>query len=60
MISARLLAAARGESPADLLLTNARLVNVYSGEIVPTAIAVRGDQLAVGTVDGRLLQFRIG
>ena len=34
------LAAARGEFPADLLLRNGNLVNVISGEIYPTDIAI--------------------
>ena len=34
------LAAARGEIACDLVLRNARLVNVISGEIYPTDIAV--------------------
>ncbi len=42
----RLLAAARGEAPSDLLLENARLVNVFSGEIYETAIAVSGPRIA--------------
>jgi adenine deaminase len=41
-----LLAAARGDRPADLLLRNARLVNVLSGEIHPTAIAIAGGVIA--------------
>jgi adenine deaminase len=36
----RALAAARGDQPADLLLRNARLVNVMSGEVHPAEIAV--------------------
>lgn len=36
----RLIAVARGEEPADLLLKNARLVNVLSGEIHPADIAL--------------------
>jgi len=31
---------ARGKKQADLLLTNARIVNVFSGEIIPGSIAV--------------------
>ena len=31
---------ARGEKQADLLLTNARIVNVFSGEIIPHSIGV--------------------
>ncbi|MDJ0721716.1 MAG: adenine deaminase [Desulfobacterales bacterium] len=41
-----LLAVARGDRPADLLLTNARVVNVYSNEIVPTDIAIAGGMIA--------------
>ncbi len=36
-----LIAAARGEEPADLLIRNVRLVNVLSGEIHPAHIAIR-------------------
>jgi len=42
----RLLAAARGDESSDLLLENARLVNVFSGEIYETAIAVSGSRIA--------------
>lgn len=31
---------ARGEAPAELLLANARVVNVFSGEIIPTDVAI--------------------
>ncbi|MDJ0810019.1 MAG: adenine deaminase [Desulfobacterales bacterium] len=41
-----LLAVARGEHPADLLLTRARVINVYSGEIVPTDIAIADGMIA--------------
>jgi adenine deaminase len=41
------IAVARGEEPADLLLKNARLVNVLSGEIHPADIAVY-DGIVVG------------
>jgi adenine deaminase len=36
------LAAARGDRPADLLLRNVRLVNVLSGEVQPTDVAIAG------------------
>jgi adenine deaminase len=36
------LAVARGDEPADLLLRNARLVNVLSGEIHPADIMIAG------------------
>ena len=42
------LASARGEVPADLLIKNARLVNVLSGEIYRESIAV---------MDGRIVGF---
>ncbi len=35
-----LIKVARGEEPADLLLSNARVVNVFSGEIEETGVAV--------------------
>jgi len=34
---------ARGDEPADVLLRNARVVNVLSGEIVPASVAIAGD-----------------
>jgi adenine deaminase len=43
----RRLAAARGDAPADLLIRNARVVNVLSGEIHPADVAV-----AAGVVVG--------
>lgn len=42
----RTLAVARGDEPADLLLRNARLVNVLSGEIHPADVAVAGPLVA--------------
>ena len=42
----RTLAVARGDEPADLLLRNARLVNVLSGEIHPADVAVAGPLIA--------------
>jgi len=44
--------AARGETPADLLLRNARLVNVLSGEVHAADIAIR-DGIVVGLGPGR-------
>ena len=41
------LAAARGDLACELVLRNARLVNVISGEIYPTDIAVH-DRHVVG------------
>ncbi len=41
----RLLAAARGDESSDLLLENARLVNVFSAEIYETAVAISGSRI---------------
>src|SRR5438093_8983897 len=47
MGSPDLLAIARGDRPADLVLKNGRIVNVFSGEIEgPADIAVAGDRIA--------------
>lgn len=43
---AELLAVARGDRLADLLLTNCRIVNVFSGEIEENDIAILGDRIA--------------
>lgn len=36
----KLISVAKGESPADLLLTNAKVVNVFNGEIETTNVAI--------------------
>ncbi|HEX3530730.1 MAG TPA: adenine deaminase [Thermoanaerobaculia bacterium] len=41
-----ILAAARGDSPADLILRNTRLINVMSGEILPADIAIADGVIA--------------
>ena len=46
-----LVRAARGDAPADLVLRNAKLVNVYSGEIYPADVAIAGERI-VGIGDG--------
>lgn len=43
---ARLISVARGDSPADLLLTNARIINVFNGEIEPGNVAIWGGHIA--------------
>jgi len=40
------LAVARGDQPADLILKNGRLVNVFSGEIIETNLAVQNGLIA--------------
>lgn len=41
-----LVAVARGDAPADLLLRNAQMVNVFSGAIEAADIAILGDRVA--------------
>jgi adenine deaminase len=45
------IAAARGQEPVDRLLTNLQLVNVFSGEIYPSELAIK-DGLVVGVGPG--------
>ncbi|MGQ9593235.1 MAG: adenine deaminase [Anaerolineae bacterium] len=47
----RRIAVARGEEPADLVLRNARLVNVLSGEVHPADVAIWGGYV-VGLGEG--------
>jgi len=48
------LSIARGERPAELLFQNARVVNVFSGEIHPTHVAVEdGRVVGLGDYRGR-------
>lgn len=48
----QLLAVARGDRPADLVVKNGQIVNVYTGEIYAGGVAVCGDTIAaVGDVD---------
>jgi adenine deaminase len=44
------IAAARGAAPADLVLRNARVVDVFNGEVVRAAVAVK-DGLVAGVGD---------
>ncbi|MFP4571805.1 MAG: adenine deaminase [Desulfobacterales bacterium] len=41
-----LIAAARGDQPSDLLITDARIVNVFSGEIIRGNIAIKDSYIA--------------
>ncbi len=45
-MDAHIIAAARGDEPCDLLLKNAKLVNVLSGEIHDAHVAVAGGRVA--------------
>lgn len=42
----RLISVAKGELPADLILANARVVNVFSGEVEPGNVAICQDRIA--------------
>src|SRR5205809_3244321 len=41
-----ILAVARGDKPAHLVLKNSRIINVFSGEIEASDIAIAGDRIA--------------
>ncbi len=43
---AHLISVAKGEFPADLVLANARVVNVFTGEIESGNVAICGDRIA--------------
>jgi len=43
---ARLISVAKGERPADLILSNARVVNTFTGEIEPGNVAICEDKIA--------------
>ncbi|MFC1935762.1 adenine deaminase [Chloroflexota bacterium] len=42
----RLIAVAQGDAPADLVLTNARIVNTFTGEIEQGNVAIYGGRIA--------------
>ncbi|MCB9445508.1 MAG: adenine deaminase, partial [Ardenticatenaceae bacterium] len=45
---------ARGDKPVDILLKNGRVINVFSGEIIETDIAIVGSRIAgLGTYEAR-------
>lgn len=46
MIDSQLIKVARGEQPADLLFTNANVVNVFTGEVEQGNVAVKGHFIA--------------
>jgi len=43
---AHLISVAKGELPADLILANAKVVNVFTGEVEPGNVAICGDSIA--------------
>ncbi len=51
-----IIRAARGEEPAQLLLKNARVVNVFSGEIEETSIAIMHSRIVgLGNYDAQTI-----
>src|SRR5512136_1595770 len=52
MILRELISVARGKTPADLVLKNARIINTFVGEIEQANVAIYGDTIAgVGDYD---------
>jgi adenine deaminase len=43
---AELISVAKGEAPTDLILANARVINVFSGEIEAGNVAIHGERIA--------------
>ncbi|TES88417.1 MAG: adenine deaminase [Dehalococcoidia bacterium] len=43
---ARLIAVAKGDQPADLILANARVVNTFTGEVISGNVAICDDRIA--------------
>ncbi|MGQ0570661.1 MAG: adenine deaminase [Armatimonadota bacterium] len=54
---ARLIRVARGAEPADLLLSNARVIDLYNHEIIEAHVAIAGNRVA-GLDSGRTYQAR--
>ena len=46
LINNLLISVAKGELPADLVLANAKVVNVFTGEVEPGNVAICGDRIA--------------
>src|SRR5512139_4028890 len=55
---AALLAVARGDEPADLVLTNGHVVNVFTGQVRYANVAIRDGRIAgVGPEYAKALEF---
>lgn len=53
----RLIAVARGERPADLVLRGGRVANVFTGELLREDVAIVGDRIAgLGQYTGRVVR----
>ncbi len=53
----RLIAVARGEVPAELVLCGARVANVFTGELLREDVAIVGDRIAgLGRYTGRVVR----
>lgn len=51
-VTQELVAAATGSIPADTVIRGGRVINVFTGEILPWDIAVKGERIAsVGMVE---------
>lgn len=61
MIHADFLAVARGDAPADLLLTGGRVVNVFTGEVEAANVAIHGERTAgVGGYSNAAKEIALG
>ena len=53
MDTRKLLTYSKGEEPADLVFKNINLVNVFTGEIYPTDVAIsEGRIVGMGSYEG--------
>lgn len=48
----------RGEEPADLLLTGARVLNVFTGQVRPAAVAIAAGRIAAVDTESRRRPWR--
>jgi len=49
----KIIKAARGKAKSDVVLRNARVINVYSGEVIPGDVAILGDRIVgIGSYRG--------
>ena len=55
----KLLSVAKGETPADLVIRNGKVVNVYSGEIYDGGVAICGDTIAAVGVNPTWLLMKV-
>jgi adenine deaminase len=57
-VTPELLAVARGDAPADLLLRGARVVNVFTRTVEPGSVAIHADRIAAVLPEGERCEAR--